>query len=90
MEKKGPVSVHIWVKFSFKIQFQEYLEEKTAIFFPCGAFLLYVVNETEPTLPQKNPDCAPAFSISFYLTYEKQHYDGNFVSDPKDMLKNND
>ena len=38
-ENKCPVCAHLWVKFSFKIQFLEYLGEKTPIFFPCAAFL---------------------------------------------------
>ena len=43
--KKCPECGHLWVKFSFKMQFLRVSRRKIRIFFPCGAFLSSVIGE---------------------------------------------
>ena len=43
--KKIPDCGHLWVKFSFKMQFLRVSRRKNRRFFPCGTFLSCVVGE---------------------------------------------
>ena len=62
--KKNPVCEHLWVKFSYKMQFIEYPREKSPKCF--SELLLYVVHERlskcsyskKSRLPRKIPGCA--------------------------------
>ena len=71
MEKRYPVSVHVWVTFSFKIQFQEGLVEETRGETREGPFFCILYMKTlskcpyskKLPLPQKFPCCAPVARI---------------------------
>ena len=43
--KKRPDCCHLWVKFSFKMQFLRVSKQKDWRYFPCGALLSCVVGE---------------------------------------------
>ena len=48
LEKKCPVCEHLWIKFSFKIQFVEYLRKKTTLI---SLLFLYAVLEAFIEVP---------------------------------------
>ena len=70
--KKCPDCGHLWVKFSFKMQFLSVSQQKNRRFLPCGAFLFCVVggylskcpNSKKTPLPKKIPGYAPGYGIS--------------------------
>ena len=72
--KACPVCVHIWVEFSFKIQFKRYWR-KTPKFFPAESFfwLSYMKRlskcpySKKPPLPRKSPGCAPVSIYSLWF-----------------------
>ena len=69
--KKCPVCVHLWVKFSFKMQFYDHLGEKAQKCFPVGFFfcMSYVkplsmcTSSKKSPLPRKFPSSVPVQSV---------------------------
>ena len=70
--KKGPVWLHLWVEFSFKMQFSEYLGEKIQKSLPVGPIVrLFTWKNYRraplPTIPKNLPSSKKFLALLLYI-----------------------